>query len=153
MEVIPQNNFIDTIDYIDISIYLDTIDYMDTSIIHVKAPHKLHIAVKVAALKSGKSMNQFAVDCLTEAVRTEQVGFTKRVLSTVTRVHSNGEPVTTNPDIDVTGPSKPVGIIKTPEDAVATIKSIFPEAKALCKIHGTPLDDRGKCMQKGCKYA
>lgn len=23
----------------------------------------------------------------------------------------------------------------------------------LCKAHGTPLDDRGRCMQKGCKYA
>lgn len=23
----------------------------------------------------------------------------------------------------------------------------------LCKIHFTPLDDRGRCMQKGCKYA
>lgn len=23
----------------------------------------------------------------------------------------------------------------------------------LCKIHGTPLDSRGKCLQKGCKYA
>lgn len=23
----------------------------------------------------------------------------------------------------------------------------------LCKVHGTPLDTRGKCLQKGCKYA
>lgn len=23
----------------------------------------------------------------------------------------------------------------------------------LCKIHGTPLTDLGKCLQKGCKYA
>lgn len=23
----------------------------------------------------------------------------------------------------------------------------------LCKDHGTPLDSRGKCLQKGCKYA
>lgn len=22
-----------------------------------------------------------------------------------------------------------------------------------CKIHGTPLTDNGKCLQKGCKYA
>lgn len=26
-------------------------------------------------------------------------------------------------------------------------------AKGVCKIHGIPLDDRGKCLQKGCKYA
>jgi hypothetical protein len=23
----------------------------------------------------------------------------------------------------------------------------------LCKVHGIPLDSRGRCMQKGCKYA
>ncbi len=23
----------------------------------------------------------------------------------------------------------------------------------VCKVHGTPLDSRGKCLQKGCKYA
>ena len=26
-------------------------------------------------------------------------------------------------------------------------------ANGLCKIHQTPLDNRGKCLQKGCKYA
>lgn len=24
---------------------------------------------------------------------------------------------------------------------------------AVCKIHGIPLDARGRCLQKGCKYA
>lgn len=24
-------------------------------------------------------------------------------------------------------------------------------ASGVCKIHGTPLDGRGKCLQKGCK--
>jgi hypothetical protein len=23
----------------------------------------------------------------------------------------------------------------------------------ICKIHGTPLDSMGRCLQKGCKYA
>ena len=23
----------------------------------------------------------------------------------------------------------------------------------ICKVHGTPLDDRKKCLMKGCKYA
>lgn len=26
-------------------------------------------------------------------------------------------------------------------------------ANGVCKVHGLPLDDRGKCLQKGCKYA
>lgn len=26
-------------------------------------------------------------------------------------------------------------------------------AGALCRVHGTPLDNRGRCLQKGCKYA
>lgn len=26
-------------------------------------------------------------------------------------------------------------------------------SNGICKIHGTPLDSRGKCLQKGCKYA
>lgn len=26
-------------------------------------------------------------------------------------------------------------------------------AHGICKIHGTPLDTRGRCLQKGCKYA
>jgi hypothetical protein len=25
--------------------------------------------------------------------------------------------------------------------------------KNICKVHGTRLDDRGRCLQKGCKYA
>jgi hypothetical protein len=25
--------------------------------------------------------------------------------------------------------------------------------KSLCKIHALPLDSRGRCLQKGCKYA
>lgn len=30
---------------------------------------------------------------------------------------------------------------------------IAADAVKLCKIHGIPLDDRGRCMQKGCRYA
>lgn len=75
---------------------------------------------------------------------------------------------------------KNVGIIKTPKDAEKAVSEAFrkgepiqrnarmttwAEKKAgmgdsfelpptkLCKIHGTPLDGRGKCLQKGCKYA
>ncbi len=29
----------------------------------------------------------------------------------------------------------------------------LPSNIKLCKIHDIPLDSRGKCLQKGCKYA
>jgi len=29
----------------------------------------------------------------------------------------------------------------------------FTGAIKSCKVHGIPLDDRKRCMQKGCKYA
>lgn len=56
-------------------------------------------------------------------------------------------------------------IIKTPKDAEKATQARFDEKldklvdvgrkqlAKLCKIHGTPLDNRGKCLQKGCKYA
>jgi hypothetical protein len=31
--------------------------------------------------------------------------------------------------------------------------AIMASNKVTCKIHGIPLDDRGRCMQKGCKYS
>ena len=33
------------------------------------------------------------------------------------------------------------------------VKTSDPTKQAVCKIHGTPLDFRGRCLQKGCKYA
>lgn len=27
------------------------------------------------------------------------------------------------------------------------------KSNGTCKVHGLPLDSRGRCMQKGCKYA
>lgn len=44
-------------------------------------------------------------------------------------------------------------IIKTKDDAVQAATSIQLPKIALCKIHEIPLDFRGKCLQKGCKYA
>lgn len=32
-------------------------------------------------------------------------------------------------------------------------KNIDRYSNGVCKIHGTPLDGRGKCLMKGCKYA
>lgn len=36
-------------------------------------------------------------------------------------------------------------------DKIATV--VGKAQGDLCKIHGIPLDARGKCLQKGCKYA
>lgn len=49
-------------------------------------------------------------------------------------------------------------IIKTKEDALVSAIKVNNETKGmklsdLCKVHGTPLDTRGRCLQKGCKYA
>ena len=51
-------------------------------------------------------------------------------------------------------------VIKTPKDAVEASTRIglsHPDKSTgftgLCRDHGTPLDYRGKCLQKGCKYA
>lgn len=34
------------------------------------------------------------------------------------------------------------------------VKQAVKDAKMpVCKIHGTPLTENGKCLQKGCKYA
>lgn len=35
--------------------------------------------------------------------------------------------------------------------AVASLR--FDKGNGNCKIHGAPLDSRGRCLQKGCKYA
>lgn len=46
----------------------------------------------------------------------------------------------------------PPGITKIPGGGeVAVSKSRI--TNGICKLHGTPLDSRGKCLQKGCKYA
>lgn len=31
--------------------------------------------------------------------------------------------------------------------------SIARDSRSACKIHATPLDARGRCLQKGCKFA
>lgn len=48
-------------------------------------------------------------------------------------------------------------IIKTPEQAkTMTMKQVerqFAKADGLCPDHKVPLDARGRCMQKKCKYS
>lgn len=52
--------------------------------------------------------------------------------------------------------SKPVGKpvrLEKPIDVIANLKKVFPDARPNCKVHGLPLDDRNRCLTKGCKYA
>jgi len=45
------------------------------------------------------------------------------------------------------------GAINTLDDVRQAVAKIVSTSAKLCKIHGTPLDSRGKCLQKGCKYS
>ncbi len=42
-------------------------------------------------------------------------------------------------------------VIKNPEDVTKILKKTVG-ASGICKTHGVPLDNRGKCLVKGCKY-
>lgn len=45
-------------------------------------------------------------------------------------------------------------IIKSPAQAIKAVKELpKPSDSGNCKVHGIQLDKRGKCLQKGCKYA
>lgn len=52
---------------------------------------------------------------------------------------------------------KDIKVIKSVGQATAaTVAAVLAkpaDGVKLCKIHQTPLDNRGKCLQKGCKYA
>lgn len=37
--------------------------------------------------------------------------------------------------------------------SIALPTPVSKKENGTCKVHGTPLDSRGKCLQKGCKYA
>ena len=52
----------------------------------------------------------------------------------------------------VTPIAKPVRLEK-PIDVIANLKKVFPDARPNCKVHGLPLDDRNRCLTKGCRYA
>lgn len=38
-------------------------------------------------------------------------------------------------------------------DAIGLSKTPAKANIVMCKVHGIPLDSRGRCLQKGCKYA
>lgn len=49
---------------------------------------------------------------------------------------------------------KPKTII-APKEVVEIARglNLKKDRNGLCKIHGIPLDGRGRCLQKGCKYS
>lgn len=50
----------------------------------------------------------------------------------------------------------PDGNIKHTLEQEERLASYFPskaQTNGVCKIHGTSLDSRGKCLQKGCKHS
>lgn len=51
---------------------------------------------------------------------------------------------------------RPNSLLKGVPSPIPRLKQAIETRAVLvptCKIHGTPLDNRGKCLQKGCKYA
>lgn len=50
------------------------------------------------------------------------------------------------------GPSKTLGPDLLNIPGVQRASELETKVK-LCKVHGIPLDSRGRCMQKSCKYA
>ncbi len=144
---------------------------MEQSILHIKAPHDVHIGAKVMAAKQGISMNQLVVDLLIAAM--EYDGPQRETVQAGIRMARNANPeqkkildkaaeVTT--DLIKPAPpgpkkiSKP-DIIKNSREARQKVHELItknpPETRnaVLCK-NGHPLDKYGeRCMQKGCKYA
>jgi hypothetical protein len=111
-------------------------DYMEQSIIHIKAPHEIHIGAKVLAAQRGISMNQLIVDLIEAAIN----GDSYKPMEIKERILAARK--------------------ATPEKVISRAAEVYKELTKsnrfegpLCKIHGTPLDARGKCLQKGCKYS
>lgn len=44
-------------------------------------------------------------------------------------------------------------VVKGPAGVELVGKPINRFNSGICKVHGLPLDSRGRCLQKGCKYA
>lgn len=117
---------------IDNTVQMYIMDYMEQSTLHIKLPKHLHMAAKVNAARAGKPMNQYLVDLL--------VGDTPS-----SRLDDQDLQPTKNPHDTV----KADGPLKVSPPTLSSDRL----AQGLCKIHQIPLDTRGRCLQKGCKYA
>lgn len=120
---------------------------MDKSILHIKAPHELHIAAKVFAIKQGKSMNQYVVDLIRADVGEADLA----AIEVGIKVYREDKPKTPTEVID--GAKRAMTVLNEPEKILEKIKKTAAGKPNLCKQHGTPLDSRGRCMIKGCKYS
>lgn len=101
------------------------------------------MAIKVAAWEMGKSMNQAVVDVITEALSQHEA----REKAIKLPAGYSVQPTLVSDSEKRPVYAQPVQF----HDGASGFT--FEAKKALCKIHGTPLDSRGKCLQKGCKYA
>lgn len=80
---------------------------------------------------------------------------TYRLLSTnLKTVKKSGIKVVTLESFDeVSQIPEKAKVIKLTKDVEKFTKGAIKGASvSLCKVHEIPLDDRGKCLQKGCKY-
>lgn len=113
---------------------------MEQSVIHIKAPHVIHIAAKVNAAKVGKSMNQYVIDLIAKDTGEDSLGQMEHGLKILREDN----------------PKNITELVKTAAKAGATYieKTKQPMIKgAFCK-NGHPIPEgRTRCLGKGCKYA
>lgn len=121
---------------------------MEQSIIHIKAPHVVHIGAKAKAAMSGTSMNGYIVKLIQDDLKasghsldTVQLGIDL----------ARSELVAT-PKTIISKNRKGQIVSRIGEQPDGTI-GIQRDLRGICKFHAVPLDSRGKCLQKGCKYA
>lgn len=61
---------------------------------------------------------------------------------------------TTPPKALLTDEATLTGFRNVPDGTrIKDLASVKRFEQGVCKIHGLPLDGRGRCMQKGCKYS
>lgn len=128
--------------------YLYIMDYMEQSTMHLKVPHTVHIAAKVRAAQIRTSMNQYVIDLIRKDMKVNDIDESEVAIGIdIYRSLDEEERDTFNKIIEP---------IKTVEDLKKVLPTIVSDtfsraSNGLCKLHGTPLDNNGKCTQKGHK--
>lgn len=114
---------------------------MEQSTLHIKAPHEIHIAAKVLAAQRSISMNQYVVDL----IKADMTGNAMEPAEVITGIEL-ARKATPEQKKTLHAASQVV------DDIVHPVPIHVRTLYKLCKVHDTPLDGRGKCLQKGCKY-
>jgi hypothetical protein len=121
----------------------------EESIVHIKMPRSLHMQLKIAAFESGQSMNEYGVAAVQEKLKVKvpekNTPRPQAVSNTPTSIGISIPNIVDDDGREVVQAT----LNAVTQAAVDKLKLKGP----VCKIHGTPLDFRGRCMQKGCKYA